>query len=217
MSQPQRKQRASEAYRFSVAYPASWWSVDLHPAVRDAEIRKRLLDGMSDRDQARHAGDIREAVRAARKWATACYEQGALQFFGFFDVVDDIPLTALTMVLRYVVPEDEELDLSELMVGFAMHNAGVPLGKGTAANRTEILDLPNAGPAGRFTAIHEVETEGLETTRFSVMNTIVPLAGTRETLIVTSLTPNVDFADPFLALFEQIHDTLALEKVTADA
>lgn len=210
-------QRASQAYRFSIAYPNSWWRVDLHPAVRDAEIRKRLLDGMTDRDQARYADDIRDAVRAARKWAAACYEQGALQFFGFFDVIDGISLTALTMVLRYVVPDDEELDLADLMVGFAVHNAGVPLGKGTAANRTELLDLPNAGPAGRFTSIHEVDFEGLETTRFSVMNTIVPLPGTREMLIVTSLTPNVDFADQFLVLFEQIADTLTLEKVTADA
>ncbi|GAA1610270.1 hypothetical protein [Actinoplanes couchii] len=204
-------------YRFAIAYPQSWWSVNLHPSVRDAEIRKRLLHGLSGPEQAQHADAIRDAVRAARKWAAACHDQGALQFYGFFDLVDGIPLTALTMVLRYVVPEDEEVDLGDLMVGFAMHNAGTPLGKGTAANRTEILDLPNAGPAGRFTAIHEVEIEGIGTTRFSVMNTIVPLAGTREMLIVTSVTPNVDFADPFLALFEQIADTLTLERVSVDA
>ncbi|GLY00676.1 MULTISPECIES: hypothetical protein [Actinoplanes] len=210
-------QRTAEAYRFSIAYPTSWWKVDLHPRVRDAEIRRRLVEGLSDRERTERAELIRDAVRAARTWAAACYEQGALQFHGFFDIIDGVPLTAVTMILRYVLPEGEELDLSDLMVGFALRNAELVLGKGTAANRTELLDLPHAGPAGRFTSIEEVELQDLPPRRFSVMSTLVPLAGTREVLIVTSLTPNLEYAEHFLLLFEQIADTLTLERVTVDA
>ncbi|WP_250007571.1 hypothetical protein [Actinoplanes sp. M2I2] len=211
------KQRTAGAYRFTISYPTSWWSVDLHPRVRDAEVRRRLLAGMTDGDRVEHADLIRDTVRSAKKWAAACYEQGALQFYGFFDVVEQVPLTAITMVLRHDVPDDVELDLSDLMIAFALRNAGLPLGKGTAANRTEIVDLAKAGPAGRSTSIEEIELEDLPPGRISVMNTLVPLPGTRELLIITSLTPNVQYTDQFLPLFERIADSLVLEKVTVDA
>jgi hypothetical protein len=211
------RQSTTEAYRFTIAYPASWWSVNLHPAVRDSEVRKRVLSGLSDAERIEHAELIRQVTRSAKKWAAACHEQGALQFFGFFEIIDEVPLTAVTMVLRYVVPDDLEPDLSDMMIGIAMRNAGLRLGKGTVANRTEILDLPDAGPAGRCTSVEEVRTADLPPGRVAVMNTLVPLPGTREILIITSVTPNLEYADHFLALFERIADTLVLEKVTVDA
>jgi len=203
---------AAVPYEVSLGFPEKWWSLDLHPSVRDAEVRRRILNGISAQDRVEYADELRDLVRQARHFAAEAHRAGALWIQGLFEVYEGELLMGATTVVRITLPDGFTPDLSELMVAYALRNAGLPLGKGTPAHRTELLSLEHAGPAGRATTIEDIELRPEQTLRMLIMQTLVPLPETNDLLIVASYTPNLDQSDAFLALFESIADSLRLQK-----
>ncbi|MFE6178857.1 hypothetical protein [Streptomyces sp. NPDC056464] len=212
-TRPDTAEPAAVPGRYFLRFPGSWWNLDLDPSTRDAAIRRRLLEGLEpsrpgqplDRETAELADAL---VRSARKAARQAHARGALQLAGIFELFDGAPLIASTMVFRVSPPKDTEAALCDLLVAYAVRNAGLPHGRGTRANGAEFIELPLAGPAGRVTSVEDVDFYGRGWVRMAIMQTVVPIPGTRDFLVVASTTPNLTLRDEFFTVFDAIAETL---------
>ncbi|MFI1105251.1 hypothetical protein [Streptomyces melanogenes] len=193
--------------RFTLSYPKSWWTLDLDSNTRDAAIRRKI------EAQAPGEGVDRELldslVRATRKTAREAHAQGALQVAGMIQFIDSgAVLSATTLVMRVTPPEDSSTDLAELLIPVALKNAENPMGRGTRANRVEMVELPEVGSAGRATSIEDIDYWGRGTVRTAAMHTVVPVPHSRDFLVVSCLTPNLSLVETFFDLFDAISGTL---------
>lgn len=195
---------------YALRYPESWWHLELDPSTRDATIRRRLLAGLDEETADRDLVD--SMVRAARKAAREAHARGALQLAGMFELMDDgSPLIGTTMVLRIISPDEDPPDLSQLMVSYAIRNAGLPLGKNTSANQADLIELPLVGPAGRVTSVEDIDFYGKGWARMAIMHTVVPVPESGDFLVIASSTPNVGLTDEFFEVFDAISGTLKFE------
>ncbi|MGW1000252.1 hypothetical protein [Streptomyces sp. NPDC002520] len=198
---------AAAPQNFTMAYPPSWWKLDLDSNTRDAAIRRAI------EAQAEGHGVDREwvdtVVRTTRKSAREAAAQGALQLAGMLQFTESgATLSATTVVLRVPVPEGASTDLSELLLPVALKNADNPMGKGTRANKVDMLELPEVGTVGRATAIEDIDYWGRGTVRTALMHTIVPVPHSRDFVVISSSTPNLSLLDAFFDVFDAISGTL---------
>jgi hypothetical protein len=114
------------------------------------------------------------------------------------------------VVSRITPPPDSVPDLPSLMTAYAVRNAALPLARGTAANRVEMIDLPS-GPAGRATSVEDLDFQGRGTVRMAIMQTVVALPGTEDLLVISSATPNLGLTDAFFDVFDAVAGSLAFD------
>jgi hypothetical protein len=191
---------------YSLRFPASWWNLVLDPNTRDGAIKRRILAGVDLRTADRSTVDA--LIRTARKAARDAYALGALQLAGMFELTDTGLLIATTAVHRLILPPETALDLSELMVSYAVRNAGLPLSRSSPPSRTEIIDLPGVGPAGRAIYLEDVDLFGKGWSRTAIMVTLVPVPESNDLLVIASTTPNISLAEAFYDVFDAIGSTL---------
>ncbi|MER6996814.1 hypothetical protein [Streptomyces sp. NPDC000410] len=201
---------AAAPRHFTIRYPDSWWKLDLNSRTRDADIRRGIQAQAEGLQVERTMVDT--MIRSARKSAREAHARGAVQAAGMMEYTDSAEvLTATTIVMRVLTPEDHSSDLSELMVPVALKNARNPLGKGTAANTAEVIELPGIGSAGRVTQIEDIDFWGRGTVRTALMHTVVPVPHSRDFLVVSSFTPNLSLVDAFFDVFDAISGTLRFQ------
>lgn len=197
--------------QFSLSFPNSWWHLDLDPRNRDNAIRRRIEEQTRGQDYV-SKDDVDAMVRTTRKIAREAYGQGALRAAGMFRFIEDgSTLMAATVVLRVRAPEDGSADLAELLLPVAMKNSKNPLGRGTPANSVDMIELPEAGPAGRITSIEDVDYFGKGTVRTAMMHTIAAVPNSRDFLVISCTTPNMSLVTEFFEVFEAISSTLRFE------
>lgn len=200
-------QNATAPRQFTLSYPDSWWTLDLDSATRDAAIRRKIEAQAQGDDVDRDLLD--HLVRATRKTAREAHAQGALQVAGMIQFTQSgAVLSATALVMRVTPPEDSSTDLAELLIPVALKNADNPMGRGTRANRVEMVELAEVGPAGRATSIEDIDYWGRGTVRTAAMHTIVPVPHSRDFLVVSCLTPNLSLVDALFDLFDAISGTL---------
>ncbi|MFI1397989.1 hypothetical protein [Streptomyces sp. NPDC020681] len=197
---------------YGLRLPESWWNLDLDPSTRDGSIRRRIMEDVGEDIPADAREGLDSLIRAARRSAREAHARGALQFAGMFDLMEDgSVLIGNVMVLRFDLPEDAPADLTELMLAYAVRGARNPIGKGTRARQSEIIELPHAGPAGRATSVEDIDFYGRGRARVAIMQTIVPVPGTGSILVVAGTTPNLTLVDPFFDMFDAIASTLKFD------
>ncbi|MCX4585350.1 hypothetical protein [Streptomyces sp. NBC_01481] len=201
---------AAAPRHFTIRYPDSWWKLDLDPGTRDAAIR-RAVQAQAEGFQVERTM-LDTMIRSARKTAREAHARGAVQAAGMIQFTDNAEaLTATTIVMRVVTPEDHSSDLSELILPVALKNAKNPLGKGTSANTAEVIELPGIGSVGRVTHIEDVDYLGRGTVRTALMHTVVPVPNSRDFLVVSSSTPNLSLVDAFFDVFDAISGTVRFQ------
>ncbi|MEV7524606.1 hypothetical protein [Streptomyces sp. NPDC091371] len=211
MTQPLTDRPPGAPGHFSLEFPQSWWHLDLDPRTRDNAIRRRIEEQTQGQDYV-SADDVDAMVRTTRSVAREAYGQGALRAAGMFRFLDDgSTLMAATVVLRVRAPEDGSADMAELLMPVALKNARNPLGRGTPANSVEMIELPEAGPAGRVTAIEDVDYFGRGHVRTALMHTIAAVPNSRDFLVISSTTPNLSLVTEFFEVFDAISSTLRFE------
>lgn len=193
--------------RFTMGYPDSWWTLDLDGHSRDAAIRRMIEAQAEGADADREVIDA--LIRSTRKTAREAHARGALQVAGMVKFTEAAAtLSATTVVLRVAPPEDSSTDLAELLIPVALKNSENPMGRGTRANKVEMVNLPELGAVGRATSIEDVDYWGNGTVRTALMHTIVPVPHSRDFMVVSSSTPNLGLVDAFFDLFDAISGTL---------
>ncbi|MET7503092.1 hypothetical protein [Streptomyces microflavus] len=203
---------ASVPVRYLLGFPETWWNLDLDPSTRDGSIRRRVLAGLEGSGAGPAVVD--RMVRTARKSAREAHVRGALQLAGTFEVLEGgTTLIATTMVLRLAPPPDVVPDLSQLMLSYAVNNARNPLARksGGKGHRTDVIELPHAGTAGRVTYLEDVDFYGKGWARMAIMQTIVPVPETDEFIVIASTTPSLGLMDEFFGVFDAISNTFRFE------
>ncbi|MFJ4827289.1 hypothetical protein ACIP5L_28890 [Streptomyces bacillaris] len=198
--------------RYLLGVPKTWWNFDLDPSTRDASIGRRFRAGLKGADVDPSVAD--RMVRAGRKAAREAHARGALQLSGILEVLGGgTTLIATTMVLRLSPPPEAAPDLSQLMTSYAVHTARNPLARaaGGSVGKAEFIELPHAGQAGRVTYLEDVDFYGKNWARMAIMQTVVPVPGTDDFLIIASSTPCLAFTDEFFGVFDAISGTLRFE------
>ncbi|MFI1393700.1 hypothetical protein [Streptomyces sp. NPDC020681] len=198
---------------YFLKFPESWWNLDLDPSTRDASIRRGIQANLAMSGGAKAGPEqVDSLVRAARKSARSAHARGALQMAGVFDLFEDgSTLIGTSMVLRVVPPPEEPPELVDLMLAYAVRNAKLPLGKNTPGNQTDMIDLPYAGPAGRVTSVEDIDFYGKGWVRMAMLQTVVPIPGTADFLVIAGSTPNLTLMEPFFEVFDAIAETLRFE------
>ncbi|MFF1360158.1 hypothetical protein [Streptomyces sp. NPDC058297] len=193
--------------QFTLSYPQTWWKLDLDAQTRDASIRRVVEAQVQGDDIDRELLDA--LIRSTRTTAREAHAQGALQVAGMIQFTDaGAVLSATTLVMRVTPPEGSSADLAELLIPVALKNADNPMGRGTRANRVEMIQIDEIGPVGRATAIEDIDYWGRGTVRTATMHTIVPVPHSRDFLVVSSLTPNLSLTEAFFDLFDAVAGTL---------
>ncbi|MFI1170335.1 hypothetical protein [Streptomyces melanogenes] len=193
--------------QFTLSYPDTWWTLDLDAQTRDAAIRRKIEAQAPGDDVDRELLDA--LIRATRKTAREAHAQGALQVAGMIQFTESgAVLSATALVMRVTPPEDSSTDLAELLIPVALKNADNPMGRGTRANRVEMVELSGVGAVGRATSIEDIDYWGRGTVRTATMHTVVPVPHSRDFLVISCLTPNLSLVDAFFDLFDAISGTL---------
>lgn len=193
--------------RYKLRFPDNWWTLDLNPNTRDASIRRRVEEQVGDTDIDPGVRD--SLVRSTRRIAREAHARGALQAAGMVQPVDDgTLLSATTVVMRVLTPEDSTEDLQQLLVPVALKQAKNPLGQGTDANTVQSVDIPEVGPAGRVTSVEDLEFSAGNGVRMVLLHTVVPVPDSRDFLVISSATPNLSLSTEFFGVFDAIAGTL---------
>lgn len=193
--------------RFRLQFPDSWWTLDLDPSTRDASIRRRVQEQAHGQDVDKDVID--SVVRSARGTAREAHAQGALQAAGMVEfLTDGTTLSATTVVVRVLTPEDAVADLDQLLLPVALKQAKNPLGQGTDANTVATVDMSEVGGVGRVTSVEDVGFGAHGTVRMALLHTVVPVPNSRDFLVISSATPNLSLATEYFKVFDAISATL---------
>lgn len=134
---------AAAPRHFTIRYPDSWWKLDLDPGTRDAAIR-RAVQAQAEGFQVERTM-LDTMIRSARKTAREAHARGAVQAAGMIQFTDNAEaLTATTIVMRVVTPEDHSSDLSELMLPVALKNAKNPWERARPRTRRRSSNSPGS-------------------------------------------------------------------------
>lgn len=198
--------------RYTLRIPSTWWYLDLDPATRDASIRRRILSQVHE-----GTGLTREQidglVRRTRHTAREAHARGALQAAGTVRFPGrGMLLSATCVVVRIPVPEDESADLADVVLSAGVHVGGRREG-GNPPGSVEFTELEHAGPAGRIALVEDVDHRGTSL-RTALLHTLVPIPHSRDYLVLSGSTPNVELKDQFFAIFDAIADTLRFEEAS---
>lgn len=192
--------------RYTLNLPSSWVHFDLDPNTRNVAIRRRIEAQAEGQGLRREQVDalIREARRSARE----AYAQGALQVSGMLTfLADGSTLNATSMLLRTRIPEDEPTDLVQMMLSAGVHQNRTSVGRGTDANRVEIIELPEVGSAGRMTSVEDLDYFGKASVRTAMHQIVIPVPASRDLLVIASSTPNIGMLEAFFKVFDAIAAT----------
>lgn len=208
-----------DRWGFSLRLPSSWTELDLHPATRDATLR-RLVE-----ERARDEPSLREHrhafVRALQTQARTAWDAGAVYAAclaqaapaGAAPAGAAVVSAAVTVsVLRGPVGAREEGDstaavLAELGASAPAPRPGDPLEPWRVV---EDVELPGVGRCARTRAVEDVRAEG-GTVRTATLQTFVPLPGANKLLVVSGSAPYPHLADRLHAVLAAVTATLRIE------
>ncbi|MFG2140388.1 hypothetical protein [Streptomyces sp. NPDC048650] len=213
MTQPVTERPGAAPAGYTLRFPDSWWHLDLDPSTRDASIRRRVEDQVKKAPQLSRE-QVDGLIRSARRTAREAHAQGALRAAGMLRILPagsgPLVLSATMVVLRISVPEDQSEDLADLVVAAAMQLGTEAEGSGLPPGEVEVVELPQAGAAGRITRIEDVDYGGTRVPT-AVRHTLIPVPNSRDYLVLAGSTPNVDLADQFYEVFDAIAESLRFD------
>ena len=195
---------------FQLTIPPSWMEFDLAPATRDQAIREAVEDRVRDIPTLwRRRSDI---VRYIRAVARDAWDNGARYCATFVEPAGDgLILGALTVTVLPPVKATGRTTISDLL----RETDKGPINRADGEWRmTEPLEIAGAGRAVRQWGVQAIAPKNLSgSAPFVFTHTFVPTANA--VLLVSCVSPSADVADPLLALFAEVTDSLILTAAEA--
>lgn len=193
---------------FTITVPMSWWEFDVHPATREASIRRLMGQRVRENPAlAEHRGAITKFLNRAARQA---YDSGAVYVGCMAQNFGAIPLTATVTVsaIGARTPDGELLptDPAAIMAGLRelpARREGGPWRKVTA------VEIPDVGPAARTYGIEDIEdTGGNRALRTVLTQTFIPFPDQPDRVALVSCSSGVlDLADSFFDIFDAVTST----------
>jgi hypothetical protein len=189
---------------FSLRVPPSWFQFDIWRATRTGDLA-RVVDDRIARDPRLRPwrGALLKALREAAEQAE---REGAVLCAAMTDPVagDAVLVAVLTVFSTHGAPDAVD-NTAEAIAGQIMATA--PTSGGRTWRQVEIVDLP---------AGHAVRVRGVDVVRLGdhahecvVMQTLIPVPDNAGAVNVVLTSPQTQFTEPMLDLFEAISETFA--------
>jgi hypothetical protein len=193
---------------FTITVPMSWWEFDVHPATREASVRRLMGQRVRENPAlAEHRGTMTKFLNKAARQA---YDSGAVYIGCMAQNFGAIPLTATVTVSAVGVrtPDGELLPTDPAAIVAGLHamparREGGPWRKVTA------VEIPEVGPAARTHGIEDVEEPGGgRALRTVLMQTFIPFPDQADRVALVSCSSGVlDLADSFFDIFDAVTST----------
>lgn len=195
---------------YAVSVPASWYELELHPALRDDAIG-RLVD-----ERVRGSAELwpqRGAIRRLLvEQARSAWDSGATYCAGFSLPTEEGPVTgSLTVSLVDDALAGSDVRASERFA--EVPRTDDPLAPYAV---TSVVDLPTAGPCPRVQGIEDAPVGDGRLLRHVFMVTAVPLPQHDRTFLVAASSPSLPLADALLDLFDAVSGTFRVVPLDPD-
>lgn len=199
---------ASSGFLITVPFP--WSEFDIHPAVRDKNIREVVRSRVRANPELAH--QERDLAKALRKLCRTAWQEGVVYCGSLAELIDgEVPLVANITVALVRARDKDGTALSTSPIAIMTSVDEIPKGKRPTDpwRQVVLVDLPEAGPAARTQGIEDIDLpDTARPMRVVMMQTFVAVPGTDEMVaVITGLTPQLELADPMLELFGLITDT----------
>jgi hypothetical protein len=188
---------------FGVAVPESWAVFDL-AHLQLAEARREAMAQATSKDE--RLG-IDQMFDQARKVTRSARRAGAIWGAATATVFDDGMFVAHMMV--FAVTGRPGRDFTTPLLSQALGGDRAPGALGDLPARTvSAVELRDGVRGTRVSGVEDVKVTKDDTARVLASHTFVPIPGTAdEYLLLTGLSPNLDYAEEVLDLFDAIAST----------
>lgn len=195
---------------FALTVPASWFELDLRPATRDAAIRSLVEERV--RDQPELADQRAAIVRILRRQARQAWESGALYCACMVEPTDEGPITAAVTVGVVHGPLDAPSGGDRLAPLLERLHPRPATGPDDPWTRVEVVTVEGAGECARTAGVEDVDLpDGAGWVRTVLLQTFVPVPGSRSVVLLTCSSPVLPLADVLLDLFDAVSSTFRLQ------
>ena len=197
---------------FRITPPANWYLLDLDPATRDESAAKLVQARFGGADDPEVEAARLEFEQLLRTVARRAQQAGVVRAALMDMVVDGVPLSASLMVVLGTAPRDEDGNLAadpETVSRLLLALGDTAGSAGDGGEPAEAVTLP-AGPAVRVRRVARGEPTGTGGAAEPTAETryFVPVPDSDRMLVLTFVTPNVDYRWHFDELFDRIARTL---------
>jgi hypothetical protein len=195
---------------FFLRVPSQWYEFDIHPAVRDDNIRRAVRERVQARPEL--APTERELTRALRRMCREAWQDGVVYCGCMAEMIEDeAPLVAnLTVALvRARTQQGEALSTDPSVILASMEP--IPRGRRPTDlwREVEVVQLPDAGPAARSRGIEDISLpDDPRMARMVMMQTFVPVPGVDDRVaVITGSSPQLELTEPMLEIFHEVTAT----------
>lgn len=193
---------------FTITVPMSWWEFDIHPATREASVRRLMAQRVRENPVlAGHRGVLGKFLNKAGREA---YDSGAVYVGCMAQSFGAVPLTA-TVTVSVVgarTPEGELLstDPASIVAGLRQK---VARREGDPWRKVSAVEIPDVGAAARTFGVEDVEEPGSgRALRVVLMQTFIPVPDQVGRVALVSCSSAVlDLADSFFDIFDAVTST----------
>jgi len=190
---------------FSLTVPMNWWEFDLHPATRDASVRRLIAQRVKENPALADHRDV--LTRFLKKAARDAYESGAVYIGCMAQNFDRLPLTASVTVSLVGArrPDGQLLPADPASIASSLRPKEAAR-EGDTWRKVTTVEIPETGLAARTFGIEDVAVPGdSRTVRAALMQTFIPLPGrTDHVALVAGSSSVVDLAESFFDVFDAV-------------
>lgn len=190
---------------FSLTVPMNWWEFDLHPATRDASVRRLIAQRVKENPALADHRDV--LTRFLKKAARDAYESGAVYIGCMAQNFDRLPLTASVTVSLVGArrPDGQLLPADPASIAASLRPKEAAR-EGDSWRKVTTVEIPETGLAARTFGIEDVAVPGdSRTVRAALMQTFIPLPGrTDHVALVAGSSSVVDLAESFFDVFDAV-------------
>ncbi|MCQ4083629.1 hypothetical protein NGB36_24265 [Streptomyces sp. RB6PN25] len=200
---------------FTITVPMSWWEFDIHPATREASIRRLMGQRVRENPAlAEHRSTLSKFLNRAARQA---YDSGAVYIGCMAQNFGAIPLTATVTVsaVGARTPDGQLLPTDPASIAAGLHEKTARR-EGDPWRKVTAVEIPDVGPAARTHGIEDVEEPGGgRAMRTVLMQTFIPIPDQPERVALVSCSSGVlDLADSFFDIFDAVTSTFRFTPAT---
>jgi hypothetical protein len=202
---------------FSLQMPRQWYEFDIHPAVRDDNIRRAVRERVKAHPEL--ADSQADLIKGLRRLCREAWQEGVVYCGCLAQVVEnEAPLLA-NLTVAIVQARGENGEALDTNPGVIL-NSLTPVARGRRPTdlwrEVAAVELPHAGRAARSRGIEDIQMpDDGRMARVVMMQTFVPIPGVPDRVaVITGMSPQLELTEPMLELFDALTGTFAFTHPT---
>ncbi len=187
---------------FALTVPPDWFELELRPALREASIKALVHERVRGQAQLREARP--GIVKLLLEYAERAWASGARYCACFVQPTAEGPITgAVTVTLTAApTPPGSPAPLTVDALVTALDRIAAQ-----AARPASVVQIEEVGEAARTYGVEDVPMPNGALVRNVVMQTLVPVPGSTDVVLITGSSPVLWLEEQLLDLFDAVSST----------